>query len=54
MLHAPLIFITKYRGKIVDSNVLTRMEAIMNATCLNFEVERAEFNGEHDPCLFAY
>jgi putative transposase len=48
MLHAHLIFITKYRGKILDQPILERMEAIMKGICLNFEVELTEFNGEHD------
>jgi len=48
MLHAHLIFITKYRGKILDQPILERMAVIMEAVCLNFEVELNEFNGEQD------
>ena len=48
MLHAHLVFITKYRGKVLNEAVLERMETIMKDVCLKFEVELTEFNGEQD------
>jgi putative transposase len=48
MLHAHLVFITKYRGKVLNDDVLVRMETIMKEVCLKFEVELTEFNGEQD------
>jgi putative transposase len=48
MLHTHLVFITKYRGKVLNDDVLVRMETIMKEVCLKFEVELTEFNGEQD------
>ena len=48
MMHAHLIFITKYRGKILNNEVLAYMEAVMRSVCKQFETELIEFNGESD------
>ncbi|WP_458735720.1 IS200/IS605 family transposase [Zobellella taiwanensis] len=48
MLHAHLIFITKYRGKVFNSAQLTTMRGIMAGVCEKFEAEIQEFNGEQD------
>lgn len=48
MLHCHLIFITKYRGKTLDNEVLVYMEKIMRGVAKGFEVEITEFNGESD------
>ncbi len=48
MMHAHLIFITKYRGKILDHHVLSYMEVLMREVCVQFEVQLEEFNGESD------
>lgn len=48
MLHAHLIFITKYRGRVFEGVHLAKMEEIMRGVCAKFEVELAEFNGEQD------
>ena len=48
MLHAHLIFITKYRGKTLNNKVLKAIEQIMVEVCEMFEVELTEFNGESD------
>ena len=47
-LHCHLIFITKYRGKILNNEVLHTMEQVMRDVCDKFEVELTEFNGESD------
>jgi len=48
MMHTHLIFITKYRGKILDHHVLSYMEVLMREVCVQFEVQLEEFNGESD------
>lgn len=47
-LHAHLVFVTKYRGKILSSKVLLYMQDLMVDICTQFEVELVEFNGESD------
>ncbi|WP_026155043.1 IS200/IS605 family transposase [Thiolinea disciformis] len=48
MLHAHLIFITKYRGKVFNDASLQRLESIFKEVGEAFEVELTEFNGECD------
>lgn len=48
MLHAHLIFITKYRGKVFTPSSLDRLEMIFKEICRGFEVDLVEFNGEQD------
>jgi putative transposase len=48
LMHAHLIFITKYRGRVFSAEILDNMENIMNDVCGQFEVEINEFNGEQD------
>jgi putative transposase len=46
MLHAHLVFVTKYRHRVFTDTHLRRMEEIMRAVCTDFETELVEFNGE--------
>jgi len=46
VLHAHLVFVTKYRHKVFTDTHLRRMEEIMRAVCADFECELVEFNGE--------
>ncbi|MGW6695107.1 IS200/IS605 family transposase [Rhodococcus sp. NPDC054953] len=46
LLHAHLVFVTKYRHRVFTDQHLQRMEAIMRDVCTDFEVELVEFNGE--------
>ena len=46
MMHAHLVFVTKYRHPVFTDQHLARMEEIMRAVCDNFEVEIVEFTGE--------
>lgn len=46
VLHAHLVFVTKYRHNVFGDRHLKRMEEIMRAVCADFETELAEFNGE--------
>jgi putative transposase len=48
VLHAHLVFVTKYRHKVFKDAHLTRMEEIMRAVCTDFECELVEFNGENN------
>ena len=46
LLHAHLVFVTKYRHKVFADQHLNRMEEIMRDVCADFETELVEFNGE--------
>src|SRR3979490_791530 len=46
MLHAHLVFVTKYQHRVFTDTHLRRMEEIMRAVCADFETELVEFNGE--------
>jgi putative transposase len=48
ILHAHLVFVTKYRHKVFTDAHLKRMEEIMRSVCEDFEVELKEFNGENN------
>lgn len=46
ILHAHLVFITKYRHPVFAGRHLERLEEIMRDVCADFECSLAEFNGE--------
>ena len=46
VLHAHLVFVTKYRHPVFSSQHLGRMEEIMRDVCTDFGCDLAEFNGE--------
>ncbi len=48
MLHAHLVFVTKYRRKVFDAKALEELEEIFSGVCKQFEVELVEFDGEYD------
>lgn len=48
VLHAHIVFVTKYRGKVFTSEHLAKMEEIFSNICHMFEAELVEFNGEQD------
>ena len=48
VLHAHLVFVTKFRHKVFTDVHLRRMEEIMRAVAEDFEVEIVEFNGENN------
>ena len=48
MLHAHLVFCTKYRGKIFTDEHLKTLENIFRSVCADFDVQLEEFNGEQD------
>ncbi len=45
MLHAHLVFVTKFRHPVFSGTHLERLEQIMRDVCADFETELAEFNG---------
>lgn len=48
LMHANLVFVTKYRHPVFTNTHLTRMEEIMTTVCEDFECKLIEFNGERD------
>ena len=48
LMHAHLIFITKYRGAVFNAEHLNTLERICRKVCAEFEVDLIEFNGEWD------
>jgi len=48
LLHAHLVFVTKYRRKLFTDAMLTFTENTMRGVCDDFAAEPVEFNGEDD------
>ena len=48
LLHAHLVFVTKYRKVCFSPRVLDHMQEIFKSVCSDFEVELVEFEGEGD------
>ena len=48
LLHAHLVFVTKYRRKVFEGAHLEGMKEIFDRVCGDFEVVLREFNGEVD------
>ena len=48
LLHAHLVFATKYRRPVFTDAMLTYSERIMGGACAELDVELVEFNGEAD------
>jgi len=46
LLHAHLVFVTKYRHKVFTDAHLKRIQEIMTDVCASFECELVEFNGK--------
>jgi putative transposase len=47
-LTAHVVFVTKYRKKLINQALLARLNEIFAATCQKWECELLEFNGEVD------
>jgi putative transposase len=45
-----LVFVTKYRKKVIDAVMLVRLKEILALTCSKWDCELLEFNGEQDHC----
>ena len=48
LLHAHLVFVSKYRRKVFSKQTLEHMKEIFQNVCRDFEAELREFNGESD------
>jgi putative transposase len=48
ILHAHLVFVTKYRHRVFTAAHLGRMQEVMRDVCAGFGAQLAEFNGEAD------
>jgi putative transposase len=48
LLHAHLVFVTKYRRTLFTGEMLSFCEHTMRAVCSELDVELVEFNGETD------
>jgi putative transposase len=47
-LNINLVLVTKYRKKIINKAMLTRLQEIFASTCTKWRSELREFNGESD------
>lgn len=45
-----LVFVTKYRRKVITPEILTRLQEIFSNVCGKRKAELLEFNGESDYC----
>lgn len=43
-----MVFVTKYRYKVLNNDAIERLKEIFNAVCQDFESELIEVNGEAD------
>jgi putative transposase len=48
VLHAHLVFVTKFRHEVFTGTHLTRLEEILRDVCADFETDLREFNGENN------
>jgi len=48
LLYAHLVFVTKYRRRVLDHAMLTTCATVVREVCAGFSVEVVEFNGEPD------
>ena len=47
-MHVHLVFVTKYRREVFTKEILNALHVIFAQTCLDFEAELVEFDGEDD------
>ncbi len=47
-MHVHLVFVTKYRKKVLDGKAIEILRDSFSGICRKFEAELVEFNGEHD------
>ncbi|HEY2120375.1 MAG TPA: IS200/IS605 family transposase [Candidatus Acidoferrum sp.] len=55
-LHVHLVFVTKYRTKVLDRDAIQRLKVMFEKVCLDFEAQLVEMNGqaEHVHLLINY
>lgn len=47
-LHAHIVFVTKYRRRVINADILQKLHSIFNRLCTAKECELVEFSGEAD------
>jgi putative transposase len=47
-IHLHIVFVTKYRKKVITADILKRLEYIFSLLCQNQKSELIEFGGESD------
>jgi len=47
-LNIHLVLVTKYRKKVINKAMITRLQEIFESTCTKWRSELREFNGESD------
>ena len=47
-MHVHLVFFTKYRREVFTKEIMNDLHVIFAQTCLDFEAELVEFDGEDD------
>lgn len=48
LMHAHLVFVTKYRKAVFTKDMLNTLKEIFNSVCNDFEAKLIEFDGECD------
>ena len=48
LIHVHLVFVTKYRRKVFNKEILEDLRLIFSKVCQDFEAELSEFDGEYD------
>ena len=48
LMHAHLVFVTKYRKDVLTAELLAFLKPIFESVCKDFDAELVEFEGEHD------
>ena len=48
LMHAHLVFVTKYRREVFTKEILEDLHAIFSQICVDFDAELVEFDGEDD------
>ena len=48
VMHAHLVFVTKYRRRVFTPEILSEMQRIFAEVCQDFDAEMIESEGEHD------
>lgn len=47
-MHAHLVFVTKYRGRVFDGEAIEDLRNIFSKVCKDFEAKLVEMDGEQD------
>lgn len=48
LMHVHLVFVTKYRRDVLNSEMLNELKTCFSSVCKDFEATLVEFDGEHD------